>query len=267
MAHFRTGWGPPRHRGGWGWLGGLLPPIVKKLILINVAVFVLSFFLELLAPRLGVAFVRFFAVVPEQVAFRAHLWQLVTYMFLHGGAWHLLINMLVLWMFGSDLERDWGRRRFLTFYFLTGIGAGLFNVVVSLATGRGAAATIGASGAIYGILLAFGLLYPNRPILIIPFPVTIPAKIYVLVIGGITFLSSLGASGGISHITHLGGMLFGYLYLRGDWMYYRALYRYRDWRRRHLRRKFEVYMREHEGKDSQRPLDSAQGKPHDRWIH
>lgn len=256
---FRRG-GEPGYR-GWGrsgWLGGLLTPIVKKLILANAALFVITFFLELFAPELSRTVVRFFAVVPQDVVYRARLWQLATYMFLHGGLWHLLINMLVLWMFGSDLERDWGQRRFLTFYLLTGIGAGLFNVGVSLATGRETMPTIGASGAIYGILLAFGLLYPNRPILIIPFPVAIPAKVYVLIMGGITFLSSLGVSGGISHVTHLGGMIFAYLYLRGNWMYYRALYGYRDWRQQRLRRKFEVYLRDQERKE---------GEPHDRWIH
>lgn len=266
MASYR-GWGGPSGSTRAGWLGGFLTPVVKKLILANALVFVGLFFLQIFSRPLAFEAIRFFGVIPQDVVFRLHLWQLATYMFLHGGLWHLLINMLVLWMFGSDLERDWGGRRFLTFYFLAGIGAAFFNVAVSLLAGRDVSTpTIGASGAIYAVLLAFGLLYPNRPILIIPFPVAIPAKVYVLIMGGITFLSSLGASGGISHLTHLGGMLVGYLYLRGDWVYYRALNRYRDWQRRHRRRKFDVYLGEQERQRGSRPFDSAEDKPHDRWI-
>lgn len=262
MRYYRYQWGGPSYR-AFGGFGGFTTPTVKKLILLNVVIFVAMFFLRIFTSRwVAAQVIGFLAVVPQDVATRFYLWQLVTYMFLHGGFGHILINMLVLWMFGCELEREWGRQRFLTYYFLTGIGAGLFNVAVSLLTGRGtAAATIGASGAIYALLLAYGLMFPNR-LIYLWFLVPIPAKIFVLVMGAIAFLSSFGASGGISHITHLGGMLFGYIYLRGDRLYAHALYRYRHWRARQLRRKFDLHMRQYDEDPeiSERP-------PQDRWIH
>jgi len=243
-------WGP-----GYGGFGGLITPGVKQLILLNVVIFVALFFLRVFTSPLVLSqVIGFLAVVPQEVATRFYLWQLFTYMFLHLGIGHLLINMLVLWMFGCELERAWGRRRFLAYYLLTGSGAAVFNVAISLLSGYAtAAATIGASGAIYALLLAYGLMFPNR-LIYLWFLVPIPAKLFVLVMGAIAFFSAFGASGGISHITHLGGMLFGYVYLRGDRLY--ALARY--WRARQLRRKFDLYMRQQD-KDSQ--------APHDRWIH
>jgi membrane associated rhomboid family serine protease len=155
---------------------------------------------------------------------------------------HIFFNMFGLWMFGTPLERSWGGHRFLRYYLLTGVGAGLLNVAVSLFWGGQAATipTIGASGAIYGILLAFGLLFPHTPILIwFLFPV--PARIFVAIFGALAFLSALqGPGSGVSHISHLGGMVFGFLYLRGG---LRGLYRsvlglYVDWRWKRARRKF-----------------------------
>jgi membrane associated rhomboid family serine protease len=158
--------------------------------------------------------------------------------------------MFALWMFGSDLESLWGRRKFLFYYFLTGVGAGIFDVSLNAVSPSSAgAATIGASGAIYGLLLAYGMLFPERPIylyLLIP----IKAKWFVLIMGVIELVSSFGTPGsGISHVAHLGGMLFGFLYLRGPHLHYGVLLRYQEWRRARLRRRFEVYMRKHERKD------------------
>jgi len=258
MSYYRYRWGGPSYR-IYGGFGGIITPAVKKLIVLNVVIFVALFFLRVFTSALVASqIIGFLAVVPQDVASRFYLWQLVTYMFLHGGFGHILINMLVLWMFGCELEREWGRQRFLIYYFLTGIGAGLCNVVVSLLTGRGtAAATIGASGAIYALLLAYGLMFPQR-LIYLWFLVPIPAKVFVLLMGAIAFLSSFGASGGISHITHLGGMVFGYIYLRGHRLYAHV----RHWRARRLRRKFDLYMRQHE-KDSR----GAERPPQDRWIH
>ena len=144
------------------------------------------------------------------------IWQLVTYMFLHDrGFGHILFNMLTLWMFGMDLERDWGTKHFLKYYFLCGIGAGICDVLVNAALGNLDTRTIGASGAIYGLLLAFGLLYPDRMVLM-SFLFPIKAKYFVMIMGAIAFLSSIGSSGSrVSNVAHLGGMLFGYAYLRG----------------------------------------------------
>lgn len=264
---FRTGgWRRPSYRayggyGGFG-LGYGLTPVVKKLIYINAAVFLALVFLGIFSRPLPRLLVSLLGVVPRDVVFGLRLWQPFTYLFLHGGFWHLVFNMFALWMFGTPLERDWGSRRFLRYYLLTGVGAGVLNVVVTLLWGGPAAVipTIGASGAIYGVLLAFGLLYPHQPILIwFLFP--IPARIFVIIMGVFTFTSALSAPGsGISHISHLGGMLFGYLYLRGDWLYRRALNHYVEWRVRQMQRKFGVYMRKQDDYDPEHPR-------HDRWIH
>ncbi len=152
-------------------------------------------------------------MVPVLIWQKGYLWQLVSYLFLHGGFFHLLFNMFGLWMFGSDIERLWGTRRFLTYYFFTGIGAGLFTLAL---TPSGVVPTIGASGAIYGILLAFAWFFPERRILLY-FVFPIPARVFVLIFGGIELLASITQQpgGAIAHLAHLGGLVFGYLYLRG----------------------------------------------------
>jgi len=144
-------------------------------------------------------------------------WQLVTYMFLHGGLWHILFNMWALWLFGHALERVWGMRRFFAYYFFTGIGAGLTVVAISLLIEPARlSVTIGASGAIYGLLLAFGMLFPNQPLYLFLIPVPIPAKYAVLLLGAFAFVASItGIQPGISNIGHLGGLLFGWVGLRG----------------------------------------------------
>jgi membrane associated rhomboid family serine protease len=219
----------------------------------------------MLFSRAGAALmIREFGLVPHLFTHGLRLWQPASYLFLHGGLFHLLFNMLALWMFGCDIERAWGRRRFYNYFFLTGIGAGLINVVVKTVMdprGLGSASipTIGASGAIYGVLLAAAILFPDRRIWLIPFPVMIPMKIYVLGIGAIAFFSSLGATGdNVSHVSHLGGMLVGYLYLRrGSW-FFRARNSLSDWRRQRARRRFEVYMRKHRNEPPSRP---------DHWVN
>lgn len=230
--------------------GGRVPPGVKWLLIINSGVFVVYFLSVQLQLAPLVMLFRVLSLIPAWVVKGAILWQPVTYLFLHSphGFGHILFNMLMLWMFGSDLERDWGTRRFLNYYFFCGIGAGLCDVAARYMMGSSRELyipTIGASGAIYGVLLAFGLLYPNRTVFFaLLFP--IPARIFVLILGVIAFLSSFGASGSrISHMAHLGGMAFGYYYLRFrpsvldiDW-----LASYRNWQRRRARRRFEVYMK------------------------
>lgn len=138
------------------------------------------------------------------------LWQLLTYIFLHGGISHLLFNLLGLWMFGGELENYWGSRKFLRYFLFCGIGAGICTVVFSPYQ---FIPVIGASGAIYGILLAFGWLFPNR-LIYIYFLFPIPAKYMVIIYGLIELFSSMeGTGGGIAHLTHLGGLLFGFFYM------------------------------------------------------
>jgi membrane associated rhomboid family serine protease len=189
---------------------------------------------------------RLLGLTPFLVIHKGFIWQPVTYLFLHGGFFHILFNLFALWMFGSDLERTWGSRQFLLYFFLCGVGAGLFDVLMQPSA---MTTTIGNSGAVYGILLAFGLLFPNRPIFLW-FVIPVKAKWFVLAMGIIEFLSSLTTPGsGISHIAHVGGMLIGLVYLRGGGFFSRWRFQYQEWRRARLRKKFELYMRKHEQKD------------------
>ena len=174
-------------------------------------------------------------------------WQLATYMFLHGGVFHIVFNMLALWMFGTELERIWGTRYFLKFYFVTGIGAGALTVLFSLlpfefAQGIQRSNVIGASGAIYGLLLAYALYFPDRPIYMY-FVFPIPAKVFVAIMGAIAFFSSLSDAGGVANATHLGGLLVAYLFLKGARLHpmSEVKYRYLKWKINRVRKKFDVY--------------------------
>jgi membrane associated rhomboid family serine protease len=169
-------------------------------------------------------------------------------MFVHAGVFHILFNMLALWMFGVELERMWGSRFFAKYYFICGVGAAATTMLLSFVPGSFGAQlysslTIGASGAIYGILLAYAMYFPNRPIyMYMVFP--IPAKYFVLIMGAISLLSSMGGpGGGIAHTTHLGGLAAGYLYLKGTRMHFLSeiQYRFLKWRINRMRRKFDVY--------------------------
>jgi membrane associated rhomboid family serine protease len=140
------------------------------------------------------------------------LWQPVTYMFIHGDFFHIFMNMFVLWMFGTEMESIWGSRKFLRHYFVTGIGSGIIWLIFNY--GNSYSVLIGASGAIYGILLAYGLMFPNRKVLIY-FLFPIKVKYFVTILAAIAFVSSIDKSGSnISHLTHLSGMIVGFLYLK-----------------------------------------------------
>jgi membrane associated rhomboid family serine protease len=238
--------------------GPPLTPIVKRLIIITSAAFVLTYIpTQIFHSDIFNAPFEWLALEPYFVVHRFYVWQLVTYLFLHGGWFHIIFNMFALWMFGSDLESKWGSRKFLFYYFLTGIGAGVLDVVLNTLFRPGiSSATFGCSGAVYGLLLAYGMLFPERVIylyMIIP----IKAKWFVVIMGAIEFVSSFGSGSGISHFAHLGGMLFGYIYLRGWSLPYRWQLQYHDWRRAQLRKKFEVYMRDQEEKKDN----------HGRWVN
>ena len=220
---------------------GRISTAIKALIAANVVMFVAS----ALFPRLGLLYLL--GLVPQQVVENFGLWRLATYMFLHGGVFHILFNMLALWMFGAELERVWGTRYFLKFYFVTGIGAGFLTVIFSLlpfgfAQQLYAADVIGASGAIYGLLLAYGMYFPDRPIYMY-FVFPIPAKIFVAIMGGIALLSSLGDAGGVANATHLGGLVVGYLFLKSSRIHplSEMKYRYLKWKINRVRKKFDVY--------------------------
>jgi membrane associated rhomboid family serine protease len=184
---------------------GGITKAVKYLLLANVGIFVLEFLW-------GSELIYLFGLTPTLVK-KGLIWQPVTYMFLHGGLFHILFNMFALWMFGCEIERTWGTKEFVKYYFITGIGAGLFTFILSF---NSHIPTIGASGAIFGILVAFALMFPNRLIyLYFIFPVK--AKYLVLFFAVIEFLASFRhTSDGIGHFAHLGGMVIGYLYIKSD---------------------------------------------------
>ena len=213
---------------------------LKALIGANVVMFVATTFVPSLRLQLG--------LVPMWVIEQFRVWQLVSYMFIHAGLLHILFNMLALWMFGAELERLWGTNYFLKFYFVTGIGAGVLTVLVSLlpfAPTRQLYISdiIGASGAIYGLLLAYALRFPDRPIYMY-FVFPIPAKIFVAIMGGIAFFASLSESGGgVANATHLGGLLVAYVFLKGGGAHPLAeiKYRYLKWKINRVRKKFDVY--------------------------
>ena len=215
--------------------GGPVTRTVKLLIAVNVGVFLLQIVTHLMGSNLIDAY---FGLVPFFVTHEYRIWQLVTYMFLHGGVFHIFFNMLTLFMFGNDLERYWGTKRFLNYYFITGTGAGVCSWLISM---NSLSVTIGASGAIYGLLLAYGMLYPNR-IVYLNFLLPVKVKWLVIIMGAMAFFSSIsGSEPGVANIAHLGGMLVGFVYLKGrDWLRRYGLY-YEQRKRDALKRQFEVY--------------------------
>ena len=178
---------------------------IKVLVSVNFGIFVL----QTLSNAEGLFF-PLFGLVPRMVWAELMIWQPFTYLFFHGGIWHVLINMFVLWMFGSELERLWGKSHFLKFYFVTGVGSGLLTMLFSL---QSITPIVGASGAVYGVLLAYGLTYPNRQIYLYGI-IPIKSIWFVIGIGMIAFMSSFNNISQVSHITHLSGMLIGYLMLK-----------------------------------------------------
>jgi membrane associated rhomboid family serine protease len=219
--------------------GGEVTPAVKVLLIVNTAVFVLQLFLPYWV-------VQLFGLVPHDVWEYFYLWQLFTYQFFHGGLMHLLFNMLALWMFGCDLERRWGTEFFLKYYFVCVIGGAILNTL--FLPGQ-MVPSIGASAGIYGILLAFGLIYPEQ-IIYFYFLFPIKMKYFVMIIGAIALYSAIAAGqSGIAHLAHLGGMAFGYLYLRG-WNPWDRWKLYLDQRRlNRIRRRFHLVQG---GKDDDR---------------
>lgn len=214
-----------------------IPPVVKNLIIINVIVFIATLIIgDFMYEKLALFYFKSPFFKP---------YQLLTHMFMHGDIWHILFNMYSLFIFGSVLEHVWGGKKFLFFYLVTGIGAALLHNGVlflqdmslqnALAAGNFMARaeisqiystpTVGASGAIYGLLLAYGMLFPNNIMQLIFPPVALKAKYFVLIFGALELFLGLSNSGGnIAHFAHLGGMLFGYFLIvywrKNNRMYY-----------------------------------------------
>jgi len=209
-----------------------IPTVTRNLLLINTIAFIATFIFGRMGIQLDSMFgLHFF------LASHFSLYQLFTYMFLHGGFTHLFFNMFALWMFGCVIERVWGARRFIFYYIICGIGAGItqeiaqfaelmimnpqlsvadaFRLPETIADSLNLWRTIGASGSVYAILLAFGMTFPNERIFIFPLPIPIKAKWFVMFYVAIELFMALGSSNdGIAHTAHLGGMLFGFLMIR-----------------------------------------------------
>ena len=223
------------NRGGGGFLSNI-PTATKNIIIINALVMVMTYLNQ------GFMYETFALFYPTSPFFR--IWQPVTHMFMHGGFWHLFFNMYTLYFFGRVLEERWGAKKFLVFYFVTGLGAALIHTGVEwiqvhhwmgqVAEGSIMAQnkihmlkmtpTVGASGAIYGVLMGFAMLYPDAIMSLVLPPVSMKAKWFVLIFGGIELLTGVtGVGGGIAHFAHLGGLIFGYLLIM-YWKKKRTLY-------------------------------------------
>jgi membrane associated rhomboid family serine protease len=244
-----------------------LPPFtkaVKWLVLINAGMLLFVSVLRVINGHAGALFESALSLIPVLVL-RGWVFQLITYSFLHAGFWHLAGNMFGLWMFGSQLELEWGRRRFLEFYFYCVVGAALTTIALSY-TGLGgvspATPTEGASGGVLGVLMAFGLLWGDSEIMLFPIPLRIRAKYFVAGVAFLTVLGALGTASGkgerIAYAAHIGGLLFGFLYVKllpkrglgfaASEQYFSVRNSYYRWKRRRAARKFEVYMRDHDRK-------------------
>lgn len=183
----------------------IFPPAVKHLLIINVLVFIAMW-----TPNLG-AYIQHFGMLFPIGSGNFHVWQLVSYMFLHAGIGHIFFNLFALWMFGQSIENTWGTRRFTIYYLLTGVGAALLHMFIS----GGQAPMLGASGAVYGILLAFGMMFPNRRIMLLFPPIPMKAKYFVAIFGVIEFVSGISrTNSNVAHFAHLGGMLVGFILIK-----------------------------------------------------
>jgi membrane associated rhomboid family serine protease len=262
-------YGTGGYRGGSGGGGGgsitlSLPPFVgavKKLIIINTCVFFGLLILGLITPSLYRGIIEWTGLVPDYVV-HGMLWQLVTYSFLHLGFWHIFGNMLQLWFFGSTMESHWGTKQFYEFYFFTVIGAAITTIIVSYTGILGVTPgtlTVGASGGVFGVLLAYAYYYGDNNIFLLFPPISIRAKYLVAILILINLAGTLGAFGrgsSVAYSAHIGGALFGWIYVRflprrglgfaTSEGYYSVRNAYYRWKRRRAGKKFEVYMRKHD---------------------
>jgi len=281
---------------------------VKWLIIGNIAIYFVMLLLGGIAPGIRDGIEFYGSLVPLMVLHGpvwqlGRLWQLVSYAFLHASIMHVLWNMLGIWMFGSTLEMDWGRKKFTEYYFWCVVGAAITTIAVGYA-GLGLyyaapsiplfrlfasvlqTSTVGASGGLFGLLIAYGILYPNREFFIFPLPFMIKAKYIVTAWILIAAAGALGegGGGGVAHFAHLGGALFGWLYLRflprrglefaASENYYGLRNRYYRWKRRRAARKFEVYMRKQGNtppidisKFEEQERSKRDGDPRGPWVN
>ncbi len=206
------------------------PPVIKNLIIINVIVFFIQMLGQQITTGTGLTIAdiltKYFALIPfgglvlsngvgEVIKWSFYPWQLITYQFMHGGIMHIAMNMFALWMFGMEIENLWGSKKFLTFYLMCGVVAGIFQLILPPLLNEQLAPTIGASGAIFGVLIAFGMLFPDRYIFLW-FLIPIKAKYLIAFFVIIEFFSIDSPGSDVAHLAHLGGALAGFIYILID---------------------------------------------------
>ncbi len=218
-----------------GGFGGFtfFPPIIKNLLIINGVVYIIQLIMQNVTVEKVIVgqviyaitaydkIINWFALNPlinplaNPLAGKFEIWQLFTYQFLHGGFSHILFNMFALWMFGMEIENEWGSKKFLIYYLMCGVGAGVFHLFLSPILGLSPAPTIGASGAIFGVMIAFALMYPDRYIFLYLF-IPVKAKYLIVFLIVLEFLMVDSASSGVAHLAHLGGAIVGFIYIMFD---------------------------------------------------
>jgi membrane associated rhomboid family serine protease len=236
-------------------------PWVKKIIIACVGIYFLQVVLGAIAPGMKGVLELYGGLTPALVLHYGMVWQILTYSLLHASVGHVLINMLMLWMFGAQQEQDWGSKKFLEFYLFCVAGAALTTIAVAYSPIPGVSpgtSTIGASGGVYGVLAAFGLLYGDREIFMFPLPFMMKAKYMVLIMVFLVVIATFQLSQGVANFAHLGGLLFGFLYVKfvprrgltfgASEQYFNLRNSYYRWKRRRAARKFEVYMSKHDRK-------------------
>ena len=191
----------------FGFGGGYITPAVRYLMFANGIVF-------LLQAIIGRSLISWFGLHPVYIFNKFYIWQFFTYMFLHGDFLHILLNMFILWMFGCEVERHWGDREFLKYYFICGIGAGFFHLIFNMSS---PIPVVGASGAIFGILIAFAMLFPDRRVILFPFPIPLKAKYLAIIFASIELVFGFVGQSGVAHFAHLGGMIVGFVFLKFGW--------------------------------------------------
>ena len=233
---------------------------VKRIVIACTAIFLFRLVLE---SGFHVSFhpiEEWFALIPVLVM-KGEVWQVVTYSLLHANFSHLFFNMLTLWFIGANLESDWGPRRFIECYLFCVVGAALVTIAVSYTHILGMdprIGTVGASGGIFGLLMAFGILYANQEMFMFPLPFSIKAKYLVGIWTLVAIVGVFGRESGVANFAHLGGLLFGFLFVKflpsrglsyaASEQYFGARNWYYRWKRRRAAKKFEVYMRQHDQK-------------------
>jgi len=239
-----------------------LPPFTKAvtwLLGINTSIFLLMELLGMARPHVVGYVIDYGALTPVLVVQHGYVWQLITYSVLHAGLMHWFGNMLGLWMFGSAIESAWGTRRLVELYLIGVLGAAITTVALSYAhiLGNPLQPTLGASGGVFAILIGFGVLFGDNEIMMIPFPFLIKAKYFVGILIVVTLALAMGGGGNVAYVAHLGGLFFGWLYVRRGpkpamvnagfaERFYGMKNSYYRWKRRRAAKKFEVYMSKHD---------------------